>query len=61
MNHDAMNNSDQTSSHRPSNNRPFGSGEKQEGDSRKPFVNPELRRETDLLDGTGTTVSWSGG
>jgi len=24
---------------------------------RKPFVEPELRRETGLVDGTGTTVS----
>lgn len=28
--------------------------------SRKPFIKPELRRETDLVNGTGTTVSWSG-
>jgi len=39
---------------RPS--RQAGSDDKQE---KKPFVEPALRRETDLIDGTGTSVSWS--
>jgi hypothetical protein len=50
MNHDAMNDSD-----RFSDDRSSSSSEKEEG--RKPFVEPELRRETGLVDGTGTTVS----
>jgi hypothetical protein len=35
--------------------RPPASDEKQK---KKPFVEPRVRRETDLIDGTGTTVSW---
>jgi len=50
MNHDAMNDSD-----RFSDDRFSASDEKEEG--RKPFVEPELRCETGLVDGTGTTVS----
>ena len=50
MSYDSTNDSD-----RPS--RPSPSDDKQ-GENKKPFVKPELRRETDLIDGTGTTVSW---
>ena len=53
MTHDAMNDSDRSSHERTST-------PSETEDPRKPFVKPELRRETDLLDGTGTTVSWSG-
>ena len=55
MTHDAMNDSD-----RPSTANERSSSSSEGKDARKPFVKPELRRETDLLDGTGTTVSWSG-
>mgnify|MGYP006293777015 CR=1 FL=1 len=54
MNYDAMNTTRRSSSSRESTSA------SQETEKRKPFVKPELRRETDLLDGTGTTVSWSG-
>lgn len=52
MNHDAMNDSD-----RSSHDRASTTSEKRTDGSWKPFVRPELRRETDLVDGTGTTVS----
>ena len=51
MSYDSTNDSD-----RPS--RPSPSDDKQE-ENKKPFVKPELRRETDLIDGTGTTVSFN--
>ena len=43
-------------SDRPS--RPSPSDDKQ-GENKKPFVKPELRRETDLIDGTGGGASWN--
>ena len=54
MNHDAMNDSDQSSHDRSST-----SGKKPADDTRKPFVKPELRREVGVVDGTGTTTSFT--
>lgn len=53
MTHDAMD-----ESNRPSTDRSSTADEEREEDSRKPFVKPKLRREEDLVDGTGTDVSW---
>lgn len=56
-----MNDTSMPDASRSSSDRSSSSGESKEaGGVRKPFVKPELRRETDLVDGTGTTVSWSG-
>lgn len=55
MSYDAMNDSDRSSN---ANERSSPSSETE--DARRPFVKPELRRETDLVDGTGTTASWNG-
>ena len=52
MTHDAMNDSDPSSHDRSS-----PSGEKPADDARKPFVKPELRRETGLVDGTAGMFS----
>jgi hypothetical protein len=51
MTHDAINDSDRCSHDRSS---PSGQGS---DDERKPFVKPELRRETGLVDGTAGTFS----
>ena len=45
---------DSASNSTSDSDRLTASGEKQE---KKPFVKPELRHETGLVDGTGTTVS----
>lgn len=52
MNHDAMNDPDHSSHDHSSHDRTSASGEKPTENTRKPFVRPELRRETGLIDGT---------
>lgn len=58
MNHDAMNNSDPSSHDRSfSQDCSSASGDQPGDDARKPFVKPELRRETGLVDGTASGFS----
>jgi hypothetical protein len=59
MNHDAMNDSDQSSRDRSSTSgeKPVDDAQRPTDDTRRPFVKPELRREVGVVDGTGSTVS----